>query len=58
MAKIPEEVHDSFTGHASQRAGRNYGGPIPLPVLAEYMETLVYPGLDLTHLYQNTTIQR
>lgn len=50
-SKIPEEIHDSYTGHKFNLYGRKYGGRIPVTVLSDYMETLTYPGLDLSHLY-------
>ena len=53
-ARIPEEVHDAFTGHASPATGRKYGGKVPLNVLAGYMQTLSYPDLDLSHLYERS----
>lgn len=48
---IPEDIHDALTGHSNGTVGRSYGGPqYPLAPLAEAIERLRYPGLDLSHL--------
>jgi integrase len=48
---IHEEVHDALTGHRPFQAGRRYGRRIALGTLADAMERVRYPGLDLSHLY-------
>lgn len=50
-ADVPEEVHDALTGHITSSIGRRYGSGFPLSVLAKYVNSLSYPGLDLSHLY-------
>lgn len=51
-AEVPEEAHDALTGHMTSSTGRSYGSGFPLTVLAEYMNSLSYPELDLRHLHQ------
>lgn len=50
-ARIPEEVHDALTGHITSSIGRGYGSGFPLTVLGDYMNSIAYDGLDLSHLY-------
>lgn len=52
-ADVPEEVHDALTGHMTASIGRRYGSGFPLSVLAKYVNSLSYPGLDLSHLHLN-----
>ncbi|WP_042443048.1 DUF6538 domain-containing protein [Azospirillum sp. B510] len=42
-AQIPEEVHDSLTGHSGGGVGRRYGGRPPLRVLADAVAKLKFP---------------
>lgn len=48
---IHEEVHDALTGHRPFQAGRRYGWRIALGTLADAVERVRYPGLDMSHLY-------
>lgn len=52
-AGIQEEIHDAITGHKFGGAGRRYGGELPLTVMAEAMDQVRYPGIDLSYLYQD-----
>lgn len=45
-ARIPEDIHDALTGHASQSVARNYGGEYPLQVLKEAIGNIRYDGLE------------
>jgi integrase len=54
-AGISEDVNDALTGHAGGGVGRSYGAKemvrrFGLPVLAEAVSKVRYPGLDLSHL--------
>jgi integrase len=42
---MPEEVHDSLTGHTTGSVGRTYGRGVPLSVLAEWVGRVRYRGL-------------
>lgn len=46
-ARLSEEVHDALTGHVSGAVGRTYGRGVPLPVLADAVAKVTYPGTGL-----------
>lgn len=50
-ANLREDVHDRLTGHRNDSVGRQYGEDIPMCVLAEAMQKVQYPELDLSHVY-------
>jgi integrase len=47
---ISEEQHNALTGHSNGSVSRRYGSGVALKTLAECMEKVSYPGLDLSHL--------
>jgi integrase len=47
-AQIPIEIHDRLTGHAPNTIGGAYGQGVPLSVLSEHMNRIVYPTFPLT----------
>jgi integrase len=55
-AGVSEDVNDALTGHSGGGVGRSYGAKdvvrrFGLPRLAEAVEKVAYPGLNLSHLY-------
>lgn len=53
-AGIQEAVHDALTGHSNGSVGRNYGLGYRVAELAEAMNKITYPALDLSHLEART----
>jgi integrase len=54
-AGVSEDINDALTGHAGGGVGRSYGAKdmarrFGLPMLAEAVNKVRYPGLDLSHL--------
>jgi len=47
---VAPDLRDALMGHAPRTVGETYGAGHSLNKLAEAMERLVYPGLDLSHL--------
>lgn len=47
-AGIEEAVSDALTGHSGGGVGRTYGRGYPIEKLAEAVERIRYPGLDLS----------
>ncbi|MDP1776177.1 MAG: site-specific integrase, partial [Moraxellaceae bacterium] len=47
-ASIPEDVHDSFTGHTSDSVARSYGGEYPLAPLVSAINKFKISGLITT----------
>ena len=60
QCRIEEEVHDALTGHKSKDSeGRKYGGlSYPEDPLFDAMKQFKIEGLDLSHLYVNSTQHR
>lgn len=53
-AGISIEHHDRLTGHARSNIGDGYGAEYyPLKPLDEAMSMIIYPELNLSHLYRN-----
>ncbi len=55
-ARVSEELHDALTGHAGSSVGRTYGAKdmvrrFGLETLADAVNKIRYPGLDLTDLF-------
>jgi len=46
-AEIPEEIHDSLTGHVGGGVGRQYGSGFSIKRLASEMSKVTYPGLAI-----------
>jgi integrase len=46
-ARVPEEIRDALTGHASGGIGRMYGDGVPLEVLAEEIARINYECVQL-----------
>jgi integrase len=48
---MEEAVQDAILGHSNGKVGRGYGDGYPIQRLAEDMAKIMFPGLDLGHLY-------
>jgi integrase len=56
-AGVSEDVNDALTGHSGGGVGRTYGAKemvrrFGLPILAEAVAKVSFPGLDLSHLHR------
>jgi len=51
-ANIHPDAHDALCGWKPTRTSARYGGAYPIEVLNDYMKQVSYPGLDLSHLYE------
>ncbi len=52
-ARIYPNVHDALCGWKSGKMRDRYGTEFPIDVLSEAIEKITFPGLDLSHLYEN-----
>jgi hypothetical protein len=57
-ARVSEDVNDALTGHSAATIGRSYGAKdmvrrFGLETLAEAVNKIAYPGLDLSHIEWN-----
>ena len=52
-ARVAQEVHDAFTGHAPANVGGDYGNPASMPVAILDMQKVRYEKLDLRHIAAN-----
>lgn len=51
-AKLPDSVRHRMTGRTLGHSEEQYGEGLQPETLADYMEQIRYPGLDLSHLYE------
>ena len=49
-AEVPKEVYDAIQGHTVRDESGKYGRGYSLRRLADAMEKLAYPGLEISHL--------
>lgn len=49
-AGIEEAIHDALTGHSHKSVGRSYGLGYPVVTLAQAINKIDYPALDLNHI--------
>lgn len=52
-AGVAKSIYDAIQGHAASDVSDTYGLGYPLPILAEAMNKLEYPGLSLAHIQQS-----
>jgi len=50
---VEKEYHDAITGHSTADVGDGYGSGHPVSVLAEKLEKLRYPGLEIEIILEN-----
>lgn len=52
-SEIPREIAEALSGWSDRRVSSEYGEGFSARKLSDHMNRISYPGLDLSHLYQN-----